>query len=416
MRIDGELILPGDKSIAHRALMLAALSEGECRLSNFPPGEDVRSTLACLQECGLLVSQRKEELVVKGGNLQSPAITLNCGNSGSTVRMLAGLLAGAGLSAAFDGDTSLRKRPLTRVIKPLRKMGAQISATDGTLPLHLDKSRLQGVQLQMDVASAQVKSALLLAGLGADGTTIIHETIPTRNHTELMLKMLGVSLECKAGTLTLQPLQQSLPPLLIDLPGDPSTAAAFITGCAVMPGSSLKVRGMLLNPTRIHFLEILQMMGLVVDLQERWCSGGEEVGDIMLRGPAALKSFCITPDEVPLVIDELPLLAVAACQADGVSQVTGAAELRVKESDRIEVICQNLKQLGAQIEELPDGFIIEGGHKLLGGCVVTAKDHRIAMAMRIVGLITEGEVSLDETASIAVSCPGFDRLLGQLLK
>jgi 3-phosphoshikimate 1-carboxyvinyltransferase len=416
VRLDGELILPGDKSIAHRALMLAALSVEESRLSNFPSGSDVRSTLTCLQQCGLQVSEGTDELLLKGGKLHTPATTLNCGNSGSTVRMLAGLLAGAGLSATFDGDSSLRQRPLARVIIPLEQMGAHLNANDGRLPVRLAPGRLSGGHFKMEVASAQVKSALLLAGLGAYGTTIIQEPTVTRNHTELMLKMLGVSLEVDAGTLTLQPHREPLPPLSIKLPGDPSTAAAFITGCAILPGSRLLVRGMSLNRTRIRFLEILQQMGLVVEFQEKWYAGAEEVGDLMLEGPARLHPFTVAAEEVPLVIDELPLLAVAACQAEGVSQVTGAAELRVKESDRIEQVCKNLKLLGAQIEELPDGFVIEGGHKLRGGRIVTAMDHRIAMAMRIAGLLTDGEVVLDETVSMAVSCPEFDRLLTQLLQ
>ena len=395
--------------------MLAALAEGESRLSNFPPGRDVLSTLTCLQQCGLQVSHGGDDLLLKGGKMQVPSTTLNCGNSGSTVRMLAGLLAGAGLSAIFDGDASLRKRPLERVITPLQAMGAHISADDGKLPLRLKPGKLVGRQLQMEVASAQVKSAILLAGLGAAGTTTITETTPTRNHTELMLQMLGVSLECREGVIALQPLSQPLPPLSIDLPGDPSTAAAFITGCAILPGSRLQLRGMLLNRTRIHFLKVLQRMGLVVEWQDKWYSGGEEVGDLLLEGPAGLQPFTITPEEIPLVIDELPLLAVAACQAEGVSVVTGAAELRVKESDRIEYICRNLKQLGAQITELPDGFVIEGGHRLSGGSVATGMDHRIAMAMRITGLISDGEVLLEETASIAVSCPEFETMLTQLL-
>lgn len=415
VHISGELILPGDKSIAHRALLLASLSPGRCRLGNLPPGADVHSTLKGLRQCGISVDTDKAETTITGGSLRMPEGVLDCGNSATTARLLTGLLAGTGITATLDGDESLRRRPMQRIIDPLRLMGADLSGSSGRLPLQLRVAPLRGIEYLQEVASAQVKSTLLLAGLGAMGPTTVREPLPTRDHTELLLTYLEAKISSSGDAVTIWPLQSPLPTFSLELPADPSTAAPFITACALLPGSSLRVPGLLLNSTRVRFLEILEGMGLIVERGHQWRSGGEDVGDLQLEAPRDLKPFCITAWEVPALIDELPLLALAACRAQGVSRISGAGELRFKESDRLHAICQNLTRLGALIEELPDGLTVTGGAKLQGGRMTSAGDHRMVMAMRIAALIASGEVILDECASLAISCPDFDQRLRTLL-
>ncbi len=415
MLIRGSLTFTGDKSISHRALMLAALTNGECIVYNLAQGQDVETTRQCLAVCGIDSTREGNSIRIIGGTLINPANDLDCGNSGTTARLLLGLLAGQGITARFTGDDSLSKRPMGRVITPLTQMGAKIESERGHLPLALHSRKLAGISYRPPVASAQVKSAILLAGLGAIGTTTVSENLPTRDHTEKMLMAIGAEIEIGEAHTALQRLDGELQTFEMSVPGDPSTAAFFAVAAAGLPDSELILKQVSLNPRRLGLYSMLERMGAIVVYLQTDQILGEPGGDIKIQS-RPLQGVTITAQDIPGMIDELPVLAVLATQAEGVTEISGAGELRVKESDRISALYQNLKRLGAQVEEHADGLTIAGPSRLKGGSVRSFGDHRIAMAMKIAGLFTTDPISIDGSACIIISAPEFDDMLNQVLK
>ncbi len=410
MRLRGELQFPGDKSISHRVLIAGALAHGKSFFTNCATGLDVKSTAACLRQCGIELDLRCSVGTVTGGEFKNPLMALHCGNSGTTARLLTGLLAGQHIQAELTGDVSLSDRPMGRVLHPLRIMGADVHATNRKLPLKIRSAPLKGISYTLPVPSAQVKSAILLAGLGAEGQTVIFSPLPSRDHTEIMLKQSGVNIEIRQQKIILSPGTGELEPFKMDLPGDPSTASFFAAAAAVLPGSELFLKNILANPSRIGFFEILRKMNAGLEWLEIREDRGEKVGDLRVQS-GTLQGVEIGEAEIPALIDELPILAVLATQAVGKTVVTGAGELRVKETDRIRAISENLKKIGGDIEELPDGFIISGPSQLHGGEIKTYGDHRIAMAFSVAALLSGGPVRLDDEACIDVSCPEFFQLI-----
>ena len=403
----GTVHVPGDKSIAHRALILGAIASGNQRIHGLPASSDIASTVSCLERLGVRVHRDRD-----GATLETcpfpGEVALDAGNSGTTARLLAGLLAGFPVRATIDGDASLRRRPMRRVSEPLVAMGADVrTSPDGTLPMSIAGSnRLRGMTHRPTVASAQVKSAVLLAGLRAEGCTRVLEALPTRDHTERMLSAMGIPVRCENnGAIALDGGKE---PKAIDvlIPGDISSAAFFVVAATCLPGSAIQLPGVGVNPTRTGALELLREMGAKIEYVNERKSGGEPVADVRVES-ATLKGRNVEPRLVPTLIDELPVLAVAATQAIGETVVAGAAELRHKESDRIAAVVRNLSAMGAQITERPDGFIVRGPTPLHGARVGTYGDHRIAMAMGVAVLLAEGESLIESREVVAVSYPGF---------
>ncbi len=406
MAIKGEITFPGDKSISHRALMFAALADGESRISNLSTGADVQSTRQCLEACGIQTHNDGDDVIVTGGQFSDPAQPLDCGNSGTTTRLLLGLLAGQGINATFIGDKSLSSRPMNRILEPLSQMDLQFESHDGKLPITIYKSELNGTHYESPVASAQIKSAVMLAGLGANGETTITEPILSRDHTEKMLKGLGANLITNGLSSTVSPLNVPLSNFNLVVPGDPSTAAFFAATAAIVPNSEIIMNGILRNPTRIGFYQALQNMGAGMECIDTWEEAGETIGKLKVFHQP-LNGISISKDDIPGLIDELPILAILATQANGKTEVRDAEELRVKECDRIHAICKNLKSMGADIEELDDGFIIQGPTQLQGAEVETFHDHRIAMAFTVAGHVANGNVVLDYPDCASISYPEF---------
>jgi len=405
----GELRVPGDKSISHRALMLAALAEGRSRIEGFLEGEDTRATAAALQQLGVRISAPADGVRVVDGvglhGLRAAERPLDCGNAGTGMRLLAGLLAGQRFDSTLIGDASLSRRPMRRVIEPLSAMGARIDSRDGLPPLLIHGGRsLRGVTIDTPVASAQVKSALLLAGLYAAGTTEVREPQPTRDYTERMLAAFGWPIAFGPGWARLQGGQR-LHATDVCVPGDFSSAAFFIVAACVTPGSDLVLREVGLNPRRIGLLEVLRAMGADIRVDSSREQGGEPVGDLHVRH-APLRGIEIPVAHVADMIDECPILLVAAAAAEGRTALRGALELRVKESDRIAVMAAGLQRLGSAVEELPDGAVIEGG-TLCGGEVDSSGDHRCAMSFAVAGLVAATPVRIRDCANVATSFPGF---------
>ncbi|UCD39175.1 MAG: 3-phosphoshikimate 1-carboxyvinyltransferase [Fidelibacterota bacterium] len=410
------LRMPGDKSISHRALMLAALGKGVSRLTNLSRGADVVSTRLCLEQCGIPIRDDGDTVILEGqgGVFKSPSKDLNAGNSGTTARLLAGLLAGRGIQARLIGDTSLSRRPMGRIVEPLQQMGAMIHLSPrGTLPLTLYPASLTSLDYTLPVASAQVKSALLLAALGGEGAVSITEPIPTRTHTELMLQALGAGIQVSGNRITLEAGVQDIPAFEMAIPGDPSSAAFLAALATLLPQTELTFQDLLLNPTRMGFFRVLQRMGAQITWTSKHQELGEEVGELTIRS-SDLKAIHISGSEIPTMIDELPILAILATQAEGATIVRDAGELRVKESDRIKAICENLKRMGVRVQELTDGFRIWGPCTLRGATVRTQHDHRIAMAFAVAGRIAVGRTLLDDPDCVEVSFPGYHDLLGQV--
>ncbi len=411
--IKGEITFPGDKSISHRSLMFAALADGESRISNLSTGADVQSTRACLEACGIEIRDDGDDVVVTGGKFSDSTKPLDCGNSGTTTRLLLGLLASQGINATFIGDDSLSSRPMNRILDPLSQMGLKSKSNDGKLPITIYKSELNGIEYESPVASAQVKSAVLLAGLGASGNTSFTEPILSRDHTEKMLLGLGVNLSINGLTTILSELSSPLSRFELSVPGDPSTAAFFAAAAALIPISKITLNRILRNPTRVGFYGALQKMNVGMDSLSQWEEAGETIGKLKVFHQP-LNAITITKDDVPGLVDELPILAILATQAKGKTEVRGAEELRVKECDRIHAVCKNLKNMGADIEELDDGFIIKGPTQLKGARIETFHDHRIAMAFAIAGLLSDGDVVLDHPECASISYPEFYDKLKQL--
>ncbi|MCH2650114.1 MAG: 3-phosphoshikimate 1-carboxyvinyltransferase [Candidatus Marinimicrobia bacterium] len=406
MAIKGEIIFPGDKSISHRALMFAALANGESRISNLSTGVDVKSTRNCLEACGIEIGNEGNEVVVNGGKFSDPTRPLDCGNSGTTTRLLLGLLAGQGINATFVGDESLSSRPMNRILDPLFQMGLKCESHDGKLPITIQNSDLNGIQYESPVASAQVKSAILLAGLGASGKTSVKEPILSRDHTEKMINGLGVDISIKGLTATVSNLSTPFSSFQFSVPGDPSTAAFFAASAALVPNSEIVLNRVLANPTRIGFFAALEKMGVGIEWLDQWDEAGERIRNIKIFHQA-LNSTPITIDNIPGLIDEIPVIAILATQVEGKMEIRGAEELRIKECDRIHAICKNLKTMGADIQELDDGFIINGPTPLYGAKIETFHDHRIAMAFAIAGLVAHGKMVLDHPECASISYPEF---------
>lgn len=408
--ISGEVRVPGDKSMSHRSIMLGALAQGDTHVSGFLEGDDALATVAAFRQMGVEIDGPHDgKLTIHGvgmKGLQAPDGELDLGNSGTSIRLLAGLLAGQSFDSTLTGDESLRSRPMARVLTPLALMGADVEGDKPPVTIHGGKL-LSGIHYDLPMASAQVKSCVLLAGLYADGITSVTEPAPTRDHTERMLRGFGYEVSKKDDVIFLQG-GAALNAADIDIPADISSAAFFMVAASISPGSDLILTHVGVNPTRTGIINILRLMGADITLQNEREVGGEPVADVRVRY-APLKGIEIPVDQVPLAIDEMPVLFIAAACASGRTTLHGAQELRVKESDRIAAMAEGLTTLGISTQVLDDGIIIEGG-VLGGGTICTYHDHRIAMAFAIAGLRAEEEIRILDCDHVATSFPGFDAL------
>ena len=410
--------VPADKSMSHRAAILAALTDGPCLIRNYLAGEDCLGTLRVLQQLGVrMEEQGTGNWLVHGvsGKFRKPEGDLDCGNSGTTMRLMSGLLAAQPFRSRLTGDASLSKRPMRRIMEPLGLMGAGLSTegADGRPPLVVEGTAgLRAIEYLLPVPSAQVKSAVLLAGLLAKGKTTVIQPVQTRDHTERMLEHFGVPVEKHGDRISVQGgvLPQTRD---FDVPGDISSAAFWLVAAAAKPGCHLTIEGLGLNPTRIGILKVLERMGARIGVKEQKSGSGEPFGTVEVEG-GELRGTTIEGAEIPNVIDEIPVLAVAAALAKGTTVIKDAAELRVKESDRLAVVAHHLKAMGADVEELPDGMVIRGGHPLHGAHLESHGDHRIAMAFAIAGLFATGETVITGTECVETSYPGFAGQLGIL--
>lgn len=415
----GTAAVPGDKSISHRAALFAALAEGTSVIENFLPGGDCLATVGCLRALGVPVTELSlTTLQIEGvglHGLQEPAAPLDCVNSGTTMRLLAGLLAGQRFFSVLAGSPQLARRPMARVVEPLRRMGATIyGRQEGRLaPLAIQGSRLGGIDYALPVASAQVKSAILLAGLYGSGLAIVREPGPSRDHTERMLAAMGAPVTVLGAVISSERPQAALRPLAITVPGDLSSAAFLLAAAVLVPGGQVTITGVGVNPTRTGILDILQQMGAELVVENGRLEAGEPVADVTVRH-SPLRGVEVGGAMIPRAIDELPVLAVLATQARGRTVVRDAAELRVKETDRIATVAAELRRLGAAVEERPDGFVVEGPARLQSAPVSSHGDHRLAMALAVAGLVAEGALLIEDTACIADSYPGFGRALRKL--
>ena len=411
-KIVGELELPGDKSISHRAVLLTSLASGKCAVRNFVKSADCLASLDCAQQIGLTAEWEDDTLVLEGpGRISEPSRVLEAHNSGTTMRLVSGIQAGHPGFTVIDGDASLRGRPMDRIINPLSQMGATMYGRKGNrfAPLAIIGDRLSPIDYKTPVASAQVKSAILLAGCQTEGTTSVTEATASRNHTELMLASMGASIR-RNGTLTEVDGPSDLRAVDVVVPGDFSSAAYFVTAAILLPGSDLVIRNVGINPTRTGFLNAVEAMGASIQLDNLRESAGEAIADLGIE-PAELRAITIESEQVPAILDELPLLAVAASQARGRTVVRGAAELRVKETDRLAAITDELTKLGVSIESFADGFAVEGPSNIRGARVDSHGDHRIAMSLRIASLLTDDPVDIVDYESVAVSFPDFEERL-----
>jgi 3-phosphoshikimate 1-carboxyvinyltransferase len=420
--VRGRLSVPGDKSISHRALMLGAIAEGETRIRGLAPGEDVRSTLSCLRQLGVSMQEQSGEIIVHGrglAGLQKPAGTLDAGNSGTTMRLLAGILATQPFTTAITGDASLRRRPMRRIIEPLARMDAKITAQEnGCAPLTINGGKLQGIHYTLPVASAQVKSCVLFAGLGAEGETVVEEPIPTRDHSERMLRKMGANISVISDQYSVISNRISIRAgkLLggeIEVPGDFSSAAFFIAAALLLPDSELRIENVGRNPTRTAFLDVVHEMGAAIEIANIRNESHEPVADLVVRH-RPLRGVSVSGKRVPLLIDEIPILAILATQAEGETCIRDAKELRVKESDRIAALTHNLRAMGATVEELPDGLVIAGPARLHGAAIDSYGDHRIVMAFAIAGLLAETPTTIHGAECADISFPGFFERLSEV--
>lgn len=414
----GDLAVPGDKSISHRALLLGAIADGVSEFTGFGASEDTLATADAVRALGAGVEVDGRHVSVRGAGLRglrAPDGPIDCRNAGTLIRLLPGILAGQEGSFELTGDESLSRRPLERIARPLRDMGARIETTDGHAPLRVEGGPLEPIRYELPVASAQVKSCVLLAGLYAeDGPTVVVERMPTRDHTERMLEAAGARIRRKRGEAAVWPAER-LRPLSLEIPGDFSSAAPFLVAATLLPGSELRLHGIGVNPTRTGLLMVLERMGARVSVFNRRTAGGEPVADLEVQA-AELTATEIVPDEVPLLVDELPLFALAAAHAHGRSVVRGAQELRVKESDRIDSVTSALRGLGVRIEAREDGFRVTGvpARPRGRGVVESRGDHRIAMLGAVAGLTSREGVEIEGAESVAVSFPGFFETLESL--
>ena len=434
-KLQGEINIPGDKSISHRTVMLGAIAEGETIVNNFLMGEDCLATINCFREMGIEIEMTNDELrmtnegkiIIKGKGirgLKKPNKVLNVGNSGTTIRLISGILAGQEFETTITGDSSIQKRPMKRVAEPLFRMGARIEGrgTGGEgkelyPPLKIKGGKIRPTEYKMPVASAQVKSCVLLAGLYADGKTCVIEPSQTRDHTERMLEHFGAKIETNGNIISICG-PAALEGGEIDVPGDISSAAFFLVAGLLVPGSDLLLRNVGMNPTRIGIIEVLHRMGAKFEIMDEEIISEEPRANIKILNPKSeirtLKGIEIGGELIPKLIDEIPIIAVLATQAEGTTTIKDAKELRVKESDRIKTISTELKKMGAKIEEKEDGMVIYGPTKLKGAKINSYGDHRVAMSMAVAGLIADGETIIEDTECIKTSFPGFEDILNKL--
>lgn len=417
-QLTGELTVPGDKSISHRAIMLGAIANGTTEISNFLNGADCLSTMACFQQLGIEIdSIEATHIRIRGKGLhglKKPDRILDVGNSGTTMRLLSGILAGQTFDTMLTGDASIQQRPMKRIFDPLTEMGALLQSRerDGFAPYKIYGRKLQGIRFTSPVASAQIKSCILLAGLYAAGMTRVTEPSLSRNHTELMLKAFGADLYTKNTQSVLTP-GNTLSGQQLCIPGDISSAAYFLAAALITPNSELLLKDTGINPTRAGILKIARAMGADITLLNERSVSGEPMADILVK-TSQLRGIPVGGDQIPALIDEIPVLAVMACFAEGETVISDAAELKVKESNRIDSVVTNLRNMGAAIEATEDGMIIRGGRPLKGCMVKTKNDHRIAMAFTVAGLNADGYTELDDSRCVNISYPGFFRELMSL--
>jgi 3-phosphoshikimate 1-carboxyvinyltransferase len=410
LHVAGELLVPGDKSISHRSLICGALAEGTSRVRSILRSADVHSTAGVLRALGVDIPALGDDITITGvglHGLRDATSDLDCGNSGTSTRLLAGVVAGSGVTGRFVGDSSLSRRPMRRIARPLEAMGARVELPEnGGLPMTIRGGKLHDIEWVNETGSAQVKSCIMLAALCAGVEAKVVESPRSRDHTERMLASQGAEVWVNEQSVLLHPVP-SLTPLDVTVPGDPSSAAFFAALAALAPRGEIVLRRVCVNETRIGFLAALREMGGEIELVGRERIAGEWIADVHVRGGATLRGISIVREAIPTLIDELPLVACLAAYADGETRVTGAEELRVKESDRIAVVVGNLRTLGAEAEELPDGFVVRGTSPVLRGRVVTHGDHRMAMAFGILGALPGNEIEIDDPDCVAVSYPTF---------
>ena len=415
--IRGEITVPGDKSISHRSVMFGSIAKGTTEIHNFLEGADCLSTIGCFRRMGIEIENKNGTVIVHGKGmhgLTAPSGTLDCGNSGTTTRLISGILAPQNFDVTLTGDESIQKRPMKRIIEPLSMMGADIKSIRGNdcAPLKICGMPLAGIHYTSKVASAQVKSALLLAGLYADGLTTVTEPQVSRNHTELMLKFFGAELESKETSVTIWPATE-LFGNRIDVPGDISSSVYFVAAGLILPNSEVLIKNVGINPTRAGLIKVCEAMGANLPLLNENHGNAEPTADLLVR-TSSLKACTIEGDIIPTLIDELPTIAMMACFAEGTTVIRDAAELKVKESNRIAIMVENLRAMGADVEETEDGMIIHGGKPLHGAVIDSHKDHRIAMTFAVAALAAEGETEIHDADCVNISYPAFYEELERL--
>jgi len=415
LRLEGEIAPPGDKSISHRAVILNSIALGEAEITNFAPGRDCWSTVSCLKALGAEIRRKGHGnfptlIFSKSGTdgLREARDVLNAGNSGTTMRLLGGLLCSQPFLSIITGDASLRSRPMKRLIEPLRLMGAEIygRGEDSFAPLVILGKELRGMDFSLPIPSAQIKSAILLAGLFAQGRTVLRQPIPSRDHTERLLKYMGAELRSDGNVISLNPLSSPLVSISFRVPGDISSGAYFLVAGAIHSDAKLIIKDCGINPTRTGIIDVLLAMGARLKIQNERVEAGEPLADIMVES-SELKGVQIGGDIIPRLIDEIPALAVAGCIAKGKTVIRDAGELRVKESDRIAMVCRELSRMGAEIEPLPDGMVIHGGKHLAGAEVDSHQDHRLAMSLAVAGLVASERTTIGHAHAAQVSYPFF---------
>lgn len=418
--LSGEITVPGDKSISHRSIMLGALAKGTTEVYGFLQGADCLSSIDCFRKMGVVIENTGDDgiVTIQGRGLRglvSPSETLDVGNSGTTTRLMSGILAAQSFTSRVNGDASIQKRPMGRIITPLSMMGADITSenNNGCAPLIIHGKKLKGINYQSPVASAQVKSAVLFAGLYADGETSVTEPAVSRNHTELMFKEFGVDIETEGKTVIVKPADE-LYARQVYVPGDISSAAYFIVAGLITPNSCITIKNVGINPTRDGIIRVCQMMGADIGVSEHKGRTGEPTADITVR-TSALKGCTIGGEIIPTLIDELPVIAILACFADGTTVIKDAEELKVKESNRIDVVVNNLKAMGADVQATDDGMIINGGKELHGAVIDSRLDHRIAMSFAVAAMNSDGETEILGSECVDISYPVFYRDMERLV-
>lgn len=411
--LKGSIVVPSDKSISHRAVIFASLAKGRSIIKNFSNGKDPVSSLDVCRALGVDAFWENDLIIKSSGNLKNPSVPLDCGNSGTTMRLMAGILSGQKFDSELFGDESLSKRPMKRIIEPLSLMGADILSLNGHAPLKICGKNLHSIDYHSKLASAQVKSCILLAGLNADGVTSFTEPYLSRNHTEILLKYMGADIQSFNNTVKIK--KSELNPCVITVPGDISSAAYFIVAGLIVPDSDIILKNVGLNPTRTGIIDVVKLMGGDIQILDCHEASGEIVGDIRVKY-SDLKACTIEKDIIPRLIDELPVIAVLATQADGQTVIKDASDLRNKESDRIKAVVTELSKIGADIKETGDGFVINGKNTLKGGCCVESyHDHRLAMSLFVSGLVSSAPVVIDGFEWVNISFPEFEKLFDDIL-